>query len=99
MPTTNYTAFLAITLKSGEARGSHEIKIIREPPSGIRDTDPLLNMTVNLEGQERGAGIYGPVNMTFNQQGLYWFDVYVDDTLMTRMPFRVIYQRATARTS
>ena len=98
MPTTTYTPFLAITIKSGAARGSHEIKIFRESPSGIRDTAPLFTMTAFFEGEERGVGLYGPITMTLEEEGLYWFDLYVDETLMTRMPFRVIYQRATAQT-
>jgi len=97
MPPTTYTPFMAIVIKSGGARGSHEIKLFRERPSGFRDTEPLFSLSVLFEGEERGQGIYGPVAMTFEEEGLYWFDVYVDDTLMTRMPFRVIYQRASAR--
>lgn len=97
MPPTTYTPFLAIGIKSGGARGSHEIRLFREPPSGIRDTDPLLSLTALFEGEERGQGIIGPVTMKLEQEGLYWFDLYVDDTLMTRIPFRVIYQRASAR--
>ena len=98
MPTTTYTPFLAITIKSGAARGSHEVKIVRERPSGIRDTAPLLTMTAFFEGEERGVGLYGPIAMTLEEEGLYWFDLYVDETLMTRIPFRVIYQRAMAQT-
>src|SRR6266545_1731538 len=42
MPPTALSAFLAVGMKSGGARGTHEIKVIRERPSGIRDADPLL---------------------------------------------------------
>ncbi len=96
MPRLTYKAHLAIAIKSGGARGSREIKLFRERPSGIRDTEPLLSLSVLFEGEDRGLGIYGPVEMVFDEAGLYWFDLYVDDTLMTRMPLRVIYQRATA---
>ena len=98
MPPTNFSAYLAIVLKSGGARGSHEIKLFRERPSGVRDNDPVFALRALFEGEERGQGIYGPVTMVFEEEGLYWYDLYVDDTLITRMPFRVIYQRATART-
>lgn len=96
MPTTTHTLFLAITIKSGAARGSHEIRIFRESPSGMRDTAPLFTMTSFFEGEERGVGLYGPITMTLEEEGLYWFDLYVGETLMTRMPFRVIYQRTMA---
>lgn len=95
MPATTLSAFLAIALKSGGARGTHELRIIRERPSGIRD-EPMLSLTVFFEGEERGAGVYGQVNLNFEEEGLYWFDLYLGETLMTRLPFRMIYQRATA---
>lgn len=99
MPQTSFSAFLVVLIKSGEARGSHEIKITREGPSGLRDSDPLLSLAVLLEGAERGAGVLGHVNLTFDQEGLFWFDVFLDNTLLTRIPFRVIYQRTSARMS
>lgn len=97
MPAATQTLFLAITIKSGGARGSHEIKVLRERPSGMRDTAPVLAMTIFFEGEERGVGLFGPITMTFEEEGLYWFDLYVDDKLLTRMPIRVIYQRTTAQ--
>ncbi len=96
MPSTNYSAHVALGFKSGGARGSYEAKIIREHPSGIRDSQPLLSIALLFEGDDRGSGLAGPVNMTFEEPGLYWFDVFLDETLMTRIPFRVIYQRAMA---
>jgi len=98
MPTTTFTTFLAIALKSGEARGTHDIKLVRERPSGIRDNQPVFSVRLLFEGEDRGVGLHGPANLTFEEEGLYWFDLYVDETLMTRMPFRVIYQQAVART-
>lgn len=97
VPVATYTAFIAIAMKSGSARGSHEIKVVRERPSGMRDAQPLLTLTAFFEGEDRGPGIYGPVTMALEEEGLYWFDVFVDEVLMTRMSFRVIHQRATAR--
>lgn len=95
MPPTTFTTFLAISLKSGEARGRRELRLIREQPSGLRDTHPIFSLSLLFEGLDRGVGLYGPVTMTFEQEGLYWFDLFVDDSLMTRMPFRVIYQRVS----
>ncbi len=97
MPQGTYAAFLAIVIKAGGARGRSEIKLIRERPSGVRDTEPVFALTVHFEGEERGQGIYGPITIALEEEGLYWFDLFVDDTLMTRMPLRIIYQRATTR--
>jgi hypothetical protein len=96
MPATNYSAFLALAMKSGTARGSFEMQVVRERPSGIRDGQPVFTLTIFFEGEDRGVGVYGPISLNFEEEGLYWFDVLLDGTLMTRMPFRVIYQRVAA---
>lgn len=82
-----------IMLKSGPARGTFQVRVDVEPPSGLRKTGP--SFTVLLEGEDRGANLILNMNVQFAEQGLYWFDVYFDDTLITRMPFRVVYARTT----
>jgi hypothetical protein len=29
--------------------------------------------------------------MRFDEEGVYWFDVFLNDQFMTRMPFRLTY--------
>ena len=92
MPTTLLTLNAMITFKSGQARGKHTIGIAVEKPSGSEKL-ALAKLPVLFEGNDRGHQWI--VNLRFNvdQEGLYWFDVSVDDRLVTRMPLRVIYQR------
>jgi len=87
----NLTAFLSLT--SGEARGSHEVRIELEEPSGIRK--PLTTGTVLFEGEDKGVNLVLNMAATFDHQGLYWFNVYLGDILLTKMPLRVIYSRVT----
>lgn len=93
MPAVTYEMKLVIMLISGRALGRHELKIERELPSGIRD-EPIA-VTVQMEGADKGANIVMDVKTTFTIEGLYWFNVYFDDTLLTRVPFRVLYQRVS----
>lgn len=91
MPSVTYEMKLVTMLIPGSALGRHDLKIERELPSGLREKP--VSFTVHMEGGNRGANIVMDVKMTFPLEGLYWFNIYFDDALLTRMPFQVLYQR------
>ena len=91
MPNVTYPMKMVVTLKSGRARGRHELKIIPELPSG--ETKHQLIRSIQLEGEERGCNNIINMLFTFTMEGLYWFSVYFDDSLLTRIPLRVTYNR------
>ena len=91
MPPVTYAMKLVIMLIPGQALGRHDLKVERELPSGIKDKP--IAMTVQMEGGSRGANIMMDTKMTFPLEGLYWFNVYLDDALLTKIPFQVLYQR------
>jgi hypothetical protein len=95
MPSVTYPLKLVIMLKSGRARGRHELKIIPETPSGEAKR-PLIK-SIQMEGEERGVNHIVNMVFTFTMEGLYWFDVYFDDSLLTRVPLRVKYNRVVAQ--
>lgn len=92
MPPAPVNLTLLIALKSGEARGRHDLQIQIENPSGLRT--PLAQaFSILLEGGDRGANLIVNLNFTALQEGLYWFDVYLDGVRITRVPLRLVYQR------
>jgi hypothetical protein len=93
MPPVSYNLTAFISLTSGQAKGSYDVKIELEEPSGIRKS-PMAS-TVLFEGEDKGVNLVLNVAATFQYQGLYWFNVYLDDKLLTKMPLRVIYSRIT----
>jgi hypothetical protein len=87
--TVNLTALLVI--RSGEARGRHTISVRPEDPSGVRSQ--AADVSVQFLGEDRGPSLLLDVALEVTQEGLYWIDVILNDqTLLTRMPLRVIYQ-------
>jgi hypothetical protein len=94
LPPFEFEMFAVISLKPGEARGRHEVRIERELPNGVRDPASIPPLTVQLEGEERGANIVMNLRTKFEHEGLHWFHVYFDGELMTKMPLRVLYSRA-----
>ncbi len=94
MPEVNYPLTLVISLKSGRARGRHQITIVPEQPSG--ETLQPISVSINFEGEGRGANIVTGINLPFRIEGLYWFNVSCDENLLTRIPLEVQYARLVA---
>ena len=82
--------FFFISFKAGSARGSFNVEIHREKPSGERAL--VLNAPVFFEGEERGVNVVVGTAFAPDQAGLYWFDVMFEGTLVTRIPLRAVFQ-------
>jgi len=92
MPPATWRANLVLILKAGRARGRYELEVIPEQPDG--SSMPPMRMSVNFEGEDdRGIQIVSQVNITLNQEGLYWFNVMLAEAPLTRLPLRVVYTR------
>lgn len=81
---------LVITLKSDDARGRHPVILRIQQPNGV--TLPERSFDVVFEGEERGVNLLLELEIEV-LEGLYWFDVFVNDQLLTRVPLRIMYQR------
>jgi hypothetical protein len=97
MPPVQRELKLVLMFISGRARGTHSAELKVEKPDG--DIRGGWSGSVFLEGEDRGANLVIQINFTFELQGLYWFHLFVDDSLMTKLPFRLIYQRVGPRTA
>ena len=91
MPPAQLNWMLVITLKSGDARGSHAVRIVPQRPSG--ETMAPITLSVHLEGENKGQNLIARTNMSLEMPGIYWFQIYVDDQLITKVPLEVIYSR------
>ena len=91
IPSTTINMNALIALKSGLARGRGTVKLRVETPSDLKLPDQLL--PVLFEGDDRGVNLIVAFNMVIDQEGVYWFDVLLDERLLTRVPLRILYQR------
>jgi uncharacterized protein DUF6941 len=80
-----------LTFKSGQVNNKMTIRLKPISPDGR----PLQEMSfpVLFEGDDRGASVVVQLNFTFELEGLYWFDVFVEHELVTRMSIRILYQQ------
>ncbi len=88
-PLANYQ--LVLCLKSGEMRGKGTLRLTPLSPSG--KVLPHAETTVLFEGDERGNALIAPLAVVAEEEGLYWLEITLDGQLLTRVPFRVMYQK------
>ena len=91
IPPTPVNLSALISLKSGSARGRGTVKWRVETPSGLKLPDQLL--PVLFEGDDRGVNLIVALNLLIDQEGVYWFNVILEEKLLTRIPLRILYQR------
>jgi hypothetical protein len=85
-----YQLAFFLLLKAGAARGSRTLEVRFVKPSG-ESPEPLVQQ-LYFEGEDdRGVVVYAQMAVEFDMPGVHWFDVLVDNELLTRIPFRVIY--------
>ena len=93
MPPQRLPWTLVLGFKSGAARGTSEVKIVPEAPSGLKMPPALL--PAHLEGGNRGANLVLQTPVPLEEPGIYWFWIYIDDELITKIPVEVVYARVT----
>jgi hypothetical protein len=91
MPQAVISTTLLLILKAGVMRGKAKVRILPRTPSG----EPLAEMAFDqlFEGDDRGIAIAAALNFPVTQEGLYWFDVAVEQQILTSMPLRILYQQ------
>jgi hypothetical protein len=87
---------LVIFFRRGEAKGERELRLRQIGPSGKRKN--VGKVEFKLEGPAEGAinTIMPVVPISWDNEGLYWFEVLLGGTLVTRVPLRVKFAQAEA---
>jgi hypothetical protein len=95
MPPIGSQILIFVSFKSGDAKGKYFCQLFVVTPDGKRDPITEKSPMIFL-GKEHG------VNMRVNvpvptQEGLYWFEVMVDGSLVTKMPLRIRHTKTTEK--
>jgi hypothetical protein len=81
-----------LSFKSGESPGPHTVRLEMESPTGKVST--AHEQTIPFAGQAHGGGnLILRFVLRVNKGGLFWFNVYLDNKLMTTMPLQVTVER------
>ena len=97
MPPVRRPFKLVLMFISGRARGSYTVELkIEHPDATIHEG---WSGSIFLEGEDRGASLIADMDYEFGLEGLYWFQLLFDGSHLTRLPFRLIYQRVGGGTT
>jgi hypothetical protein len=87
-PPPPFQIWLVVMLRAGEARGKYDLALRINSPSG-KASAVGEELPVALGNDEAAVNLNVLLNLNAQEEGLYWIDVLVDGTALTRVPFRV----------
>jgi hypothetical protein len=91
MQPTNIQLTMAVILKSDQMKGQYRLSLQFHTPSHQTTKGP--EFPALFEGDDRGVQLVLPMGIVAAEQGLYWFDILIEEEVVTRVPLRVLYQR------
>ena len=86
--------YFVVSFKAGFAHGKYNVKIVGKTPSKHEFT--VGEQSPYFEGEDRGVNLLFMLNIVLAEEGVFWFDVLLQDILVTRVPLRVVYQQIAA---
>jgi hypothetical protein len=92
MPSFMAQLYLTVILKAGRARGDYLLTVRPVDPTGAQLPDSPNPVTFTDADDGAGANVIINVNLGVHHEGLYWFNILLNDQLLTRVPLRIEYQ-------
>ena len=82
-----------LSFKTGGSPGEHVVRVVMISPSGKKN--PALEQTITLrEPEQGGANVTLRTTIGVVKGGLFWFHVYLDGKLLTRMPLKIVLEKS-----
>ena len=90
---------LLLRFKAGGARGTYQVEIrLRKPSRTESDAELGMIHTIHFPGpDDSGLDIIGNLMLQIDEVGTWWFDVYLNEKRVVRIPLRVVYLPQTIR--
>lgn len=79
-----------ISFKPGLRPAKYELKIDLVKPSGERAGGPAISLDLNRPPATGNDAIV-KIGLQIEQEGVYWFEIYLNSMLVTKVPLQVIY--------
>lgn len=83
---------IAVGFKSGGFVGTKQLSIAAVRPSG--EQTALNQQTLAFQNGAAGANLLLGTLFGVRTAGLHWFDVSLDNTLVSRIPLTILYEQA-----
>ncbi len=85
-----------VSFRAGGYRGESVLLLVQVSPSG--ESEPVGLCHVQFDGTPNGLyDLKLPLSMVWHGPGRYWYDVYLDNKLLSRIPFEVAIGDASGK--
>ena len=91
MPPMPLSFTTVLSFKAGFFQGKCNVRM--RPVSPSVKPGPIAEFAVYFEGNDRGVNLILPTHFMADEEGIYWFEVSLEEALVTKIPLRVLYQR------
>ena len=91
MPPFRLEGFAVIAFAAGVARGAYRVTLVPIRPNGER-LEPVSQQISFDSDESRYTAVYN-LSLDVTEPGLYWFDVLLNERLVSRIPVRIRYNR------
>ena len=89
MPPHEWDFNLCLMFVSGIYVGKATLAVSVQSPDGLRK--PIHSAAQYFDGGDQGINFFMRMKFTFKTEGQYWFEVYVNEQPVTRVPLRILY--------
>lgn len=89
MPATQFNFVIVLSLKAGQDRGRHLLNVHLVRPTQTKDD--IISRDLDFSVTTGGMNFVHRSVFEANEAGDYYFDVYLDDDFMTRIPLKIEY--------
>jgi hypothetical protein len=86
LPLTAFISFRAI-----EPTGSHDLRVVAHSPTGKIHEMGTYRSAVQFKQSNQMFNLVLRLGLQAREEGLYWFDVLLDDRTVTRMPLQIVF--------
>ena len=97
MPQVTFNMRAVITFKAAETPGKHTVKLVPRDPDGEIGQESEYPIVLGEKG--KASTLIIGVRFEAKKEGIYWFDVFLDKELVTKMPLRVDYVQVASGTT
>jgi len=97
MPPVTINLFAIISFKSGASGGKYNFKLVPTTPSNEKMQEYSIPLVLEKNG--KSANVIINLNLLVKEEGLYWFDVSLNDEFVTKIPLHIEYQRVQMASS
>jgi hypothetical protein len=97
MPPVTINLFAIISFKSGRSGGKYNFKLVSTTPSNEKMQEYTIPLVLEKNG--KSANVIINLNLLVKEEGLYWFDVLLNDKFITKIPLHIEYQRVQMASS